>query len=1053
MPAQTDFKISFSIDLGPFVSGLKAMLSLTQTAAQQMAPLLNMQVKTPDFGPLDQQLASIEKEMADVTAAQVGATGAAERASAADAQAAVAAGRLAGAEREKATAVDRAAGSFQRAFFVMGAVQQISQALRNTFGGLIEASNEQERAEAAYARALANRGLLTSTSIEDARAFASELQSLTGVQDEQTIATMASLTAMGLQGERLKEATKLAGDLSIVMDTDMRTAARIMADAFNGNTGMLGRYIKGLDEADIKQRGAISIIEQVRTAVGGQAEAFGKTSPGSMRIFSAAVDDAKETLGSLVKEALLPFLQLTKPLLDFFQAAPAPVQALVGTIILATAAFVALRVTGIGAILKDAIAFGATLITNMVAPLTATTAAAYGTAGALTAVQTAGLGLLAVVGLFSAFAGATAFFQSMQEEARKSAEEVQHAREETERYKESLKGRNRFEIEFDTVALRREIKELEAEGLKLSGKDKEQNDEALKFARERLAANQDFLTYLDAEDAKRQRALASTNQLVKANAELEQLKNRQKDPTLTEAQLKEVNRSIQLKEQEIDKLEKLGTVDLEKQKKIQELRRQLKADSEKFVLDSTTQTAAKQLETDEKAATLQAEVNFRRTGDEREFELTKLAITEEFAIKRIDLESRKAIESLEIEKKRLQAIGGDEAKLQIQAITLKQEEIRKTSEEQKKIVRQDTTTKTVQIDLAVPPIGSILAQQAEVERATKRFNEAVTADARESARRQLEIEKEKLERMTLSNEEYLQKRREQIEQERVLWADMHRGAMAGIDIILAGYRRAFGELLVDQRQAANTWDAIWLEMKNTALQVIKEILAEELKNQLMGILGFRGKKEEESRENAEQQDQDLKRFAAKTAAQVGIATGATVGMTAIVTGAMGTIAAAAAPAATLVSIATFGGAVAASEAAIVAAIATTQAASKPVIGFELGGRFEKGQSGFIEGQGREIIAPEATFEDIVRGEMIPKMIVWTEQFNRQRTVSALSERIIEHPVNVDNKDVVDELKSVKKSIEALELRQEIVLKESRDWQMILRQHLPKANDYLAAKEA
>src|ERR1041385_8528440 len=54
---QSDFKITFSVDLTPYVAGLKSMLTLTQQTCKQIQPLLNMQVQAPDFTPLDEELA------------------------------------------------------------------------------------------------------------------------------------------------------------------------------------------------------------------------------------------------------------------------------------------------------------------------------------------------------------------------------------------------------------------------------------------------------------------------------------------------------------------------------------------------------------------------------------------------------------------------------------------------------------------------------------------------------------------------------------------------------------------------------------------------------------------------------------------------------------------------------------------------------------------------------------------------------------------------------------------------------------------------------------
>ncbi len=43
-------------------------------------------------------------------------------------------------------------------------------------------------------------------------------------------------------------------------------------------------------------------------------------------------------------------------------------------------------------------------------------------------------------------------------------------------------------------------------------------------------------------------------------------------------------------------------------------------------------------------------------------------------------------------------------------------------------------------------------------------------------------------------------------------------------------------------------------------------------------------------------------------------------------------------------------------------------------GYALGGRLEQGKSGYIEGYHNEIIAPERTFVDIMRTELIPKVV-------------------------------------------------------------------------------
>ncbi len=122
---------------------------------------------------------------------------------------------------------------------------------------------------------------------------------------------------MGLQGQALKDAINATQDLSTLMEGDIQSAVRVVADAFNGNVGMLQRYIKNLDESDIKQRGTISLIEHMNKAIGGQAEAFGTTDAGSIRKFDAAVADLKQSFGDLLKQAINPIINIFSKFLHF----------------------------------------------------------------------------------------------------------------------------------------------------------------------------------------------------------------------------------------------------------------------------------------------------------------------------------------------------------------------------------------------------------------------------------------------------------------------------------------------------------------------------------------------------------------------------------------------------------------------------------------------------------------------------------------------------------------------------------------------------------------
>ncbi len=216
--------------------------------------------------------------------------------------------------------------------FRLQGITSIFNVLHNTFGSWISESNSGEVATTKLTQALQNQGLYSNELVKDIQEYAAARQEATGIDDDATIAIAGQLTAMGLRGQALKDAITATQDLSTLMDGDMNGAVRVVADAFSGNTGMLSRYIKGLDETDIKQRGLVSIVEQLNTAIGGQAEAVGNTGAGSIKKFNASLSDLQQSFGDILKQYAVPMLNLATVILEKINALPEPIKVLTGSI-------------------------------------------------------------------------------------------------------------------------------------------------------------------------------------------------------------------------------------------------------------------------------------------------------------------------------------------------------------------------------------------------------------------------------------------------------------------------------------------------------------------------------------------------------------------------------------------------------------------------------------------------------------------------------------------------------------------------------------------------
>ncbi len=235
--------------------------------------------------------------------------------------------------------------------FAIDGARRIFDVINGTLGDSVRAYQESENASTKLTQALKSQGIYSEILIDDLKKFAAERQRLTGIDDDAIVSIMGQLTAMGLQGKALKDAVVAVQDLSTLMDGDMQGAVRVIADAFDGNAGMLKRYIKGLDEADIKERGTISIIEQLTKAVGGQAEAMGNTGAGAIKKFEADLGDAKESVGEMISLALIPLVNVVDSMARAFNGLEPPVKNTAIAIGFVAAAAYALQSVGIIAFL------------------------------------------------------------------------------------------------------------------------------------------------------------------------------------------------------------------------------------------------------------------------------------------------------------------------------------------------------------------------------------------------------------------------------------------------------------------------------------------------------------------------------------------------------------------------------------------------------------------------------------------------------------------------------------------------------------------------------
>ncbi|MEG8946600.1 hypothetical protein [Rosettibacter firmus] len=250
---------------------------------------------------------------------------------------------------------------FNNAREIIQGFKEAYNVIASAFSTHLNAYREQEAALIKLNTALAQSNQLTDENVKSLTEYAQKLQQTTVYGDEVTETVMAQLLAMGLNIEQTKQATLQAANLATVMGTDLNTAARAMADLFQGNTGLIGRYIKGLDETIIKSGDLNKILSMLNERIGGQAEAIGQTSVGAIARMNNAIGDLKENTGQMLSQALGPFVNMIANIIGQLNTISPQLSGFIGLLGSITTAFITLRVTGILPAIKSIELFGVAL--------------------------------------------------------------------------------------------------------------------------------------------------------------------------------------------------------------------------------------------------------------------------------------------------------------------------------------------------------------------------------------------------------------------------------------------------------------------------------------------------------------------------------------------------------------------------------------------------------------------------------------------------------------------------------------------------------------------
>jgi hypothetical protein len=107
---------------------------------------------------------------------------------------------------------------------------------------------------------------------------------------------------------KAQELQSLALDIAAGTGKDLKTVSEALGKAYDGNLGALKKLGVGIDESIIKSKNFDAAAAALSKTFEGQASKQAETFQGKMARLTVAFDEAKETVGSYVLDALTPLL-------------------------------------------------------------------------------------------------------------------------------------------------------------------------------------------------------------------------------------------------------------------------------------------------------------------------------------------------------------------------------------------------------------------------------------------------------------------------------------------------------------------------------------------------------------------------------------------------------------------------------------------------------------------------------------------------------------------------------------------------------------------------
>jgi hypothetical protein len=172
----------------------------------------------------------------------------------------------------------------------------------------VKSAIEDEAAQAKLATTLENVTGATKAQIAAVEDYITQTALANGVTDDQLRPSLDRLLRSTKDVTKAQQLQSLALDIAAGTGKDLSAVSEALGKAYDGNLGALRRLGVGIDDSIIKSKDFDAAALALSKTFEGQASKQADTFQGKMARLTVAFDEAKETVGSYVLDALTPLV-------------------------------------------------------------------------------------------------------------------------------------------------------------------------------------------------------------------------------------------------------------------------------------------------------------------------------------------------------------------------------------------------------------------------------------------------------------------------------------------------------------------------------------------------------------------------------------------------------------------------------------------------------------------------------------------------------------------------------------------------------------------------